>query len=414
MPLPVFSLMLMVFGLTTGEFVIAGILPDVAADLSVSVAATGLLVTAYAVGMIVGGPSITVLTARVARKPLIVALIAVSVLGNLGSAIAPNYPVLLASRFAAGSVVATFFAVAIATAISMSPPDKHASTVAKVALGMNLGIVLGTPIGTVIGHNVGWRATFLAVAAVSVAALLLVLRFVPDQPAATSGPVLSELRVFGDRRVQWALALTALGNLGVVTVFTYIAPLLTGVSGFTADAVAVLLLVYGVGAVAGNFLGGWLADKALMPSLIGLLAALAGVLALFWFVGDSKAFATIMVFATGVLAFAIIPGMQTRVLTTARSAPTLAIAVNASGFQLAAAFAGWLGGRVIDSGLGTRSLSLVGAALTVAGVAVAVHILRRDRAALRYGEGTVRDRTVPSRFASRRIRPVRSGRGWRP
>ncbi|MDT7650587.1 MAG: transporter, family, inner rane transport protein, partial [Pseudonocardiales bacterium] len=149
-----------------------------------------VLVTAYAVGMIVGGPVITVLTGRLARKPLIVGLVAVSVIGNLGSAVAPNHTVLLVSRFVAGLVVATFFAVAIATAVSMSSPGREASTVAKVALGMNLGIVLGTPIGTLVGQHLGWRATFVAVAALSVAVLALVLRFVPPQPAAAAGSVL--------------------------------------------------------------------------------------------------------------------------------------------------------------------------------------------------------------------------------
>jgi MFS transporter, DHA1 family, inner membrane transport protein len=371
--------MLVVFSLTTGEFVIAGILPDVAANLSVSVPAAGLLVTAYALGMIVGGPVVTVLTARLARKPLIVGLIAVSVIGNLGSAVAPNYTALLVSRFVAGLVVATFFAIAIATAVSMAPPGKQASTVAKVALGMNLGIILGAPIGTFIGQNLGWRATFATIAAFSIVALPLVLRFVPAQPAVATGSVLGELRVFAGRDVQLAIALTAVGNVGIVTVFSFIAPLLIDVSGFTAGTVPVLLLVYGAGAVIGNFLGGWLSDKALMPSLTGLLAVLAGILALFWLVSGNQVPAAILTFVIGVLAFAIIPGMQTRVLATASAAPTLAVAVNASGFQLAAAFAGWLGGWVITGGLGLRSIYLLGALLTVAGLAIALYTLRRDR-----------------------------------
>jgi len=377
-PRPVFSLMLVVFSLTTGEFVIAGILPDVAAGLSVSISAAGLLVTTYAVGMIVGGPIVTVLTARLARKPLIAGLIAVTVIGNLVSVIAPNYPVVLVSRFVAGLPVATFFGVAIATAVSMAPAGRQASTVAKVALGLNLGIILGAPIGTLIGHNLGWRATFLTVAALSVAALGLVLRFVPAQPAAATGPVLGELRVFTGRDVQLAIALTAIGNVGIVTVFTYIAPLLTTVSGFSAGAIPVLLLVYGAGAVIGNFLGGWLADRALMPSLTGLLGVLAGTLVLFWFVSPSQVPAATLTFVIGVLAFAIIPGMQTRVLTTASAAPTLAVAVNASGFQLAAAFAGLLGGWIITGGPGLRSIYLVGALLTAAGLAIAAYSLRRD------------------------------------
>ncbi|GAA4365437.1 MFS transporter [Actinomadura verrucosospora] len=388
MPPSLFSLMLVVFGLTTGEFVIAGILPDVAADLGVSVPAAGRLVSAYALGMIVGGPVVTVLTARVPRKPLVTGLIAVSVLGNLGSALAPNYPVLLAARFAAGLVVATFFAVAIATAASTAPAGRESSTIAKVALGLNLGIILGAPLGTVIGQTLGWRATFGAVAALTAAGLLMVLRFVPALPAAATGPLWGELRVFAGRDVRLAIALTALGNVGVVTVFTYIAPLLTEVSGFPEGAVPVLLLVYGAGAVAGNFLGGRLSDRALMPSLAWLLGALAGALALFWAVGGVRPLAAVMTFALGLLAFAILPGMQTRVLTTAGAAPTLAVAVNASGFQVAAAFAGWLGGTLIGDGPGPRSLFPVAAALTVAGLAVAVRIHRGDRAAVPASAGS--------------------------
>ncbi|MCP2164801.1 MFS transporter [Goodfellowiella coeruleoviolacea] len=371
--------MLVVFSLTTGEFLIAGILPDVAADLAVSVSAAGLLTTAYAVGMIVGGPVVTALTARRARKPLIVGLVAVSLVGNLGSALAPNYPVLLVARWVAGLVVATFFAVAIATAVGMAPEGKQASTVAKVTLGMNLGIVLGTPLGTAVGHTLGWRASFAAVAAVSAVALLLVLRFLPAQPAAATGPVRAELRVFTSPALWWAIALTAVGNVGVVMVFTYIAPLLTEVSGFSATAIPVLLLVYGAGAVLGNFLGGWLADRALLPSLVGLLAVLVAVLALFWLVSPYQVGAAVLTFGLGVLAFAIIPGMQTRVLATAGAAPTLAVAVNASGFQLAAAFAGWLGGWVIGDGPGPRAVALVAALLTVVGLGIAGHALRQDR-----------------------------------
>jgi DHA1 family inner membrane transport protein len=379
MPLPVFSLVLVVFGLTTGEFVIAGILPDVATDLAVSIPAAGLLVTAYAVGMIIGGPVVTVLTARLARKPLIVGLVGVSVLGNLGSAAAPSYAVLLAARGVAGLVVATFFAVAIATSVATAAEGRQASAVAKLTVGMNLGIILGAPIGTYIGQHLGWRATFCAIAAFSLVALLLVARYVPAQAPAATGPVLGELRVFADREVQLAIALTAVGNVGIVTVFSYLAPLLTEVSGFAGSAVPALLLIYGAGAVLGNFVGGWLADRALLPSLAGLLTALAGALALAWLVSGVRPAAAILTFVLGLLAFAIVPGMQLRVVATAATAPTLAVAVNASGFQLAAAFAGWLGGRVIDDGPGTRAIYLVGALLTLAGLAIAGYALRRDR-----------------------------------
>jgi MFS transporter, DHA1 family, inner membrane transport protein len=378
-PLSVFALFLVVFGFTSGEFVVAGILPEVAADLGVSIPAAGLLTSAYAIGMIVGGPVLTVLTARTQRRRLVVGLVAVSVLANLGSALAPNHAVLLVARFGAGLVVATFFAVAIATAAAVAPAGRQASAVARVVLGLNLGLVVGTPLGTAIGQQFGWRATFVAVAAVTLAAVPLVLRYVPAAPG-TTGSVLAELRVFADRDVQLAIALTAVGNVGVVTVFTYIAPLLTDVSGFAPGAIPVLLLVYGAGAVAGNVLGGRLADRALLPSLAGLLAALAAVLALFWLVGGVPAAAAALTFVIGALAFAIIPGMQARVVATATAAPTLAVAVNASGYQLAVAFAGWLGGRVID-GPGLSAVPLVGAVLTVAGLGIALHLLRRERRA---------------------------------
>ncbi|MFC9436359.1 MFS transporter [Nocardia sp. NPDC057030] len=381
----VFSLMLVVFSLTTGEFVIAGILPEVAEGLDISVSSAGMLVTAYAIGMIVGGPVVTVATARVPRKRLVAGLVLFAVAANAGSAIAPNYAVLLVMRGAAGLVVATFFAVAIATAVSTAVPGKAAAAVARVALGMNLGIVLGTPIGAVVGQSLGWRATFVAVALCAAVALPLVIRFMPDLPAA-EGSVFGELRVFGDRGVWWAIGLTALGNIGVVTVFTFITPLLTDVSGFAASTVPVLLLVYGVGAVVGNQVGGWLADRALLPSVTGLLAASACALFLFWLFGGNQIAAAILTFVIGALAFAMIPGMQTRVVAAAAVAPTLAVAVNASGFQLAAAFAGRLGGGIIGDGSGLRSIPLVGAALTVAGAALAAYLWWRER-------GTAPERT---------------------
>lgn len=379
----VFSLMLVVFSLTTGEFVIAGILPDVAGDLAVSVPAAGLLVSAYALGMIVGGPVVTVATARLPRKPLVLGLVAVAVVANLGSALAPNYSILLLARFVAGLVVATFFAVAIATVISIAEPGREASAVARVALGMNLGIIGGAPIGTAIGQYFGWRATFASVALCAAVAVLLVLRFLPTLTVASGGSVLRELRVFAGRGVQLAIALTALGNVGVVMVFTYFTPLLTDIGGFAPGAMPVLLLVYGAGAVLGNHLGGRLADKALMPSLAGLLTALAGTLTLFWAVAEIQLLAVALVFVLGALAFAIIPGMQTRVVGAAGAAPTLAVAVNASGFQLAAAFAGRIGGWAIDDGPGLRSIYPIAAILTVSGLLLALHMLRHDREPVR-------------------------------
>ncbi|QBD76835.1 MFS transporter [Ktedonosporobacter rubrisoli] len=379
----VLSLILCVFSNTTGEFVIAGILPDIATNLGVSIPAAGLLVSAYAIGMIIGGPLLTVLTARFARKPLIALLLLVVVLGNLASALAPTYPVLFVARLATSLGTSTFFANAVVIAASTAAPGKQASTVSQLAFGMNLAMILGAPLGTFIGNNFGWRFTFVAIAICCACGLLLVLWLVPRSQHATAGTsAIAELRVFGKPDVQLAIAITALGNAGLLTVFIYFAPLLTNISGFTADIVAILLLVYGVGATIGNFVGGWLSDRALMPSQIGLLLILAAALALLWVVSASMIITAAMVFILGALGFSVIPGMQTRVLTTASAAPTLAIAVNASAYQLAAAFAAWLGGQIISSGPGLRSIYLVSAAITIVGAAVSGYAWLRDRRAI--------------------------------
>ncbi|MEU7745753.1 MFS transporter [Nonomuraea sp. NPDC049158] len=378
--MPVLSLMLCVFGITTGEFVIAGILPDIADDLAVSIPAAGLLVTAYAIGMIIGGPVLTALTARFDRRPLILVLLAVVIVGNLASALAPTYAVLFAARIITALVTSTFFANAIVIAASTAPPGRQASTVSKLVFGMNLSMILGAPIGTFIGNGFGWRSTFVTIAVCCVLGLLLVLRFVPDVRNATPGTsALAELRVLRGREVRRAIAVTAVGNAGLLIVFTYFAPLLTGVTEFAAAAIPVLLLVYGVGAAVGNFAGGWLSDRAPMSSQLGLLAVLAATLVLMWAVSGGTAITAVLVFVIGALGFSVIPGMQTRVLTTASAAPTLAMAVNASAYQLAAAFAAWLGGRVIDGGFELRSLYLVGAAVTVTGIVVSCYAWFRDR-----------------------------------
>ncbi|MET8763142.1 MFS transporter [Lentzea sp. NPDC004782] len=373
------SLMVCVFGITTGEFVIAGILPDVATDLQVSIPAAGLLVTAYAIGMIVGGPLLTALTARYPRKPLMLTLMVITVVGNLASAFAPMYGMLFAARVITALVTSTFFANAIVTAVSTAPEGKQASTVSKLVFGMNIAMVLGAPLGTFIGNQYGWRTTFLAIAIVCALGLVLTWRLVPAV-ANAGGSAVAELKVFRAHNVQLAILVTAVGNAGLLMVFTYVAPLLTDVTGYAAGTVATMLLVYGVGAAVGNFAGGWLADRALMPSQIGLLSALAAALVVMWAVSGSIVATGVMVFVVGALGFSVVPGMQARVMSTATAAPTLAIAVNASAYQLAAAFAGWLGGRVID-GPGLKPIYLVGAGVTVAGILVSLFAWYRDRTA---------------------------------
>jgi DHA1 family inner membrane transport protein len=378
----ILALILCVFGNTTGEFVIAGILPDVAQDLKVSISSAGLLVTAYAMGMIVGGPVLTALTVRYSRKTLIICLLFVSLMGNIASMLAPSYPLLFIARTITSFVTSTFFANAIVIAALAASPGKQASAVSKLAFGMNLAMIMGAPIGTFIGNHFGWRTTFLAIAVCCAIGLLSVYRLLPHgpKPYVETSP-LAEFKVFRKRDVRLAIAITVIGNAGLLAVFTYLSPLLTNVAGFAPDAVSILLMVYGVGATIGNFLGGWLSDRAPMPSQFGLLTALAVALVSMWIFGTVMTATSILVFIIGMLGFAVIPGMQSRVLATATDAPTLAIAVNASAYQLAAAFAGWFGGQVIDSVLGLKAIYLVSAAVTCIGVLLSLYAWRQSKKA---------------------------------
>jgi DHA1 family inner membrane transport protein len=370
--------MLCVFSITTGEFVVAGILPEVAADLRVTIGTAGLLVTAYAVGMIIGGPMLTALTAATDRKRLMLALLTVAVVGNTVSALAPDFPLLLVARVVTALVTSTFFAQAVVVAVQSAPPERAGKTIARLAFGMNLAMIIGAPIGTAIGGQWGWRATFATIAAACLIGLVLVYL----QPSSSRGEgrtsAISELRVLRQRSVLLALAITAVGNVGVLMVFSYLAPLLTKLAGHPSSRLPVLLLAYGIGATIGNLVGGTLYDRnprLFQPALLTLLAvALAGT----WFIAAQMVPTVVAVVVIGALGFAIIPGMQARVMQTAAEAPTLAMAVNASGYQVAAACAGLFGGLIADSAIGPRPIYLVAAATTLGGLLLTLTGTIRD------------------------------------
>ncbi len=371
-------LLFCVFSITTGEFVISGILPAVATELGVTPGAAGQLVTTYAIGMIIGGPVLTAFTAALPRKPLLLALLAVAVVGNLASALAPGYPLLLAARLITALVTSTFLAHAVVVAVRSGPPERAASTVAKLAFGMSLAMIIGAPVGTAIGQTWGWRWTFGAISLGCLLGLILVAAVITT-PVEQRTSARSELRALGTRPVLAAVLITAVGNVGALIIFTYLAPLLTDVAGLAAGQVPLLLLGYGLGGTLGNLLGGRLADLFPRGAVPGLLLGLAVLLAVSWTFADRLPAAAITVVAIGFLAFAVIPGMQARVFAAAAAAPTLAMAVNASGYQVAAALAGWTGGLIVDSGAGPRPLYLVAAGVTTVGALLAL-LLRSTRA----------------------------------
>lgn len=376
MPLPVVAFLVSVFTLGTTEYVIVGLLPDLAVDLNVSIPTVGLLVTAYALGVVFGGPIVTAVTTRLPRKPLMIALMCVFALGNLISAIAPVYGIVVVARVLAALSHAPFFAVSLVVATDLVPQEKRGSAVAQVTAGLNLATVFGVPIGTYIGQHLGWRATFWCVFAASLVAIMLLIFLVPRPASFTPPAVRREISVFRRSGVLLAIGMTVLAQTGVFTSFTYLAPLLTEVAGFSAGWITPLMLVYGAGSLAGTLLGGKFSDRSPVGSIRVLLSMLVVCLAMFSLTLGSKVSAVLAVFVVGGVSYSIIPPLQSRVMGQAVGAPTLALTVNVAAFQLANALGSWLGGRVIDANLGFSAINYVGAVASLLGLAVAVVVLR--------------------------------------
>ncbi|GAB1577378.1 MFS transporter [Bordetella petrii] len=379
MPIALWALAVGAFGIGTTEFVIMGLLPEVGADLGVSLSSAGLLVTGYALGVVVGAPPVAILTARLPRKTLLLGLMLIFTAGNLACALAPDYATLMAARVLTSLAHGAFFGVGSVVATSLVKPDKQASAIALMFTGLTLANVLGVPFGTWLGQAWGWRSTFWAVTAVGVVAMLAIATWVPRSRGDQGGDLRGELRALGRPQVLLGFAMTVLGFGGVFTAFTYIAPLLTELTGFGPGAVSPILLLFGVGLVAGNTYGGKLADRRLMPTLVGSLALLAVVLAVFSLTVYAKVAAVATVALLGAAAFATVPPLQMRVLEKAGGAPNLASAFNIAAFNLGNAAGAWLGGLTIDHGPGLAATPLVAAAVTASGLAIALYSWNLDR-----------------------------------
>jgi MFS transporter, DHA1 family, inner membrane transport protein len=372
MPAALLALAISAFGIGTTEFVIMGLLPEVAADFGVSIPSAGLLISGYALGVVVGAPVLTALASRVPRKIVLVALMGLFIAGNVLSALAPSYGLLMTGRVVAALSHGAFFGVGSVVAASLVAPAKQASAIALMFTGLTVANVLGVPAGTALGQAFGWRSTFWVVSALGVIGALGVLALVPHQERASEAGLRGELAVFRRPQVWLALAMTALGFAGVFASFTYIAPMMTEVAGFSSGAVTWLLVLFGAGLFAGNLLGGRAADRKLMPSLYVILAALALVLVAFVFTAHAQVPAAITIALFGAAGFATVPPLQARVMAKAEGAPALASAANIAAFNLGNAGGAWLGGQAINAGLGYTAPNWIGAVLAAAGLAVAV------------------------------------------
>jgi DHA1 family inner membrane transport protein len=372
MPLALLALAVGAFGIGTTEFVIMGLLPEVAADFGVSIPTSGLLVTGYALGVVVGAPLMTALGAKVSRKRMLMLLMGLFVVGNVLSALAPTFGMMLTGRIVASLAHGAFFGIGSVVAAGLVAPDKKAGAIAMMFTGLTVANVVGVPGGTLIGQSIGWRTTFVIVALLGVIGLAGIARLVPDMPKPQGVRLRDEVAAFKNAQVLLAMAMTVLGFGGVFAAITYIAPMMTEVAGFADTSVTWLLVLFGVGMVGGNLLGGKYADKHLMPLLYTTLTALAVVLGLFTVTAHHKVLAAISILLIGALGFATVPPLQKRVLDQAHGAPTLASAVNIGAFNLGNALSAWLGGIVIAAGMGLTAPNWVGAVLAVAALVLAV------------------------------------------
>ncbi|OAR23837.1 MFS transporter [Streptomyces sp. ERV7] len=372
MPLALLALAIGAFGIGTTEFVIMGLLPEVADTFDVTIPMAGYLVTGYALGVVLGAPLMTVLGTRISRKRMLMLLMGFFIVGNVLSAVAPVFGLMLAGRIVASLAHGAFFGIGSVVAADLVAPEKKAGAIAMMFTGLTVANVIGVPLGTLVGQQIGWRTTFFVVAALGVVGLLGVAKLIPDMPRAEGVRLRDEIAAFRNVQVLLAMAMTVLGFGGVFAAITYITPMMTHVTGYADGSVTWLLVLFGLGMVAGNLIGGRFADRALMPMLYVSLSGLAVVLALFTLTAHDKTASAVTVFLIGALGFATVPPLQKRVLDQAAGAPTLASAMNIGAFNLGNALSAWLGGLVIAAGFGYTAPNWVGAALAASAVVLAV------------------------------------------
>jgi len=356
------------FVVVTAETLVIGLLPALSADLGVPVSSAGLLVAGYALTVTIGGPLVTAATLRVPRKAALLGLVAVFAAGNVLAATAHGFGVLLVARVITALTHSTFFAIALVLAASMVHPSRRGWAIAFVSTGLNLATVLGAPLGTLVGEAYGWRASFWSLAVVALVAMTAVAALVPDGWAEEAPRLGAELRALRTRPVLVLLAVTLVTETGFFVFYTYLSPILGRI--FPPGGVVVLLVVFGVGALCGNLVGGRLADRRPWSSVRVLIAVLAAALVLFAAIASSRVGAVAGVFALGVVAFALVPVLQTRVVVAAAGAPTLAVAVYTSIFNLGISAGAWLGGRALSAGTGLGALPLPAAAVVLGGLVV--------------------------------------------
>ncbi|MBS7703119.1 MFS transporter [Chelatococcus asaccharovorans] len=370
--LPLFALATASFGIGTTEFVIMGLLPDVASDLGVTIPRAGLLITGYALSVTFGSPFLAIATARMDRRHALMLLMAVFILGNLLCAVSPNYALLMVARVVTALCHGAFFGLGAVVAAALVAPRKRAQAIAMMFAGLTLANVLGVPLGTALGGQFGWRNAFYAVALIGVVAALALQLWLPRTIPVPPMNLRREGGSLRSAQVILAMAISVAVSASMFSVFTYIAPILTTVTQVSARGVTVMLLLFGIGLTVGNVIGGRLADWRLMPSILGALAVLIPLLALFTVTSLSPMLTGVTLVLWGLVAFALVPPLQTRVVTEAAGAPNLASTLNQGAFNLGNAIGAWLGGVGLTLGLPYQMLPWMGSALALVALVLAL------------------------------------------
>ena len=366
---PLLALALGSFGIGTTEFVSMGLLPDIARGIGTSIPVTGHVISAYALGVVVGAPVFAGLGVKMRRRTLLIALMVMFTIGNTLTAFATGYNTLLAARFLAGLPHGAYFGVASVVAAALAGPTRRAWAVARVLLGLTVANVVGVPAATWLGQALGWRSAFIAVGCIGLLTMLALFRWLPSVPADAGSSLRSEVRALGRTQIWLTLGIAAIGFGGMFAVYSYISPTLTNLAGMSAAKVPLVLAVWGVGMVAGNLAGGWLADRGAMRAMAIALVATAASLALFTVTSSNAISATATAFLLG-SGLAIAPALQLRLMDLAPDAQSLTAALMHSAFNAANAIGPWLGGMVLAAGFGWRAPAWVGVALAVAGLAI--------------------------------------------
>ncbi|QPB19027.1 MFS transporter [Rhizobium sp. 007] len=384
MPLALFALTIAAYAIGTTEFVIVGLLPTVANDLHITLPLAGLIVSVYALGVTFGAPILTALTGRIARKPLLLGLMTLFIIGNAMAAFSPGYTPLLVARVLSAFAHGVFFSVGSTIAADLVPENRRASAIAMMFMGLTVAIVTGVPLGTFIGQTFGWRATFAAVAALGVVAFAGIALLLPSNLAkAPPASIKDQVRVLGSGRLLIVFATTALGYGGTFVAFTFLASILQEITGFSASAVSLILVLYGIAIAIGNIIGGRIANRDPVRALTGLFIAQAIVLVLFSFTAVSPWLAIPTLAALGFLSFANVPGLQLYVVQLARqvrpAAVDVASALNIAAFNLGIAAGAWIGGLVVESSLGLAATPWVGAILVAAALVLTLTSGALDR-----------------------------------